>query len=110
MLIQPVVENAIIHGLSPLKDNNGFLTLKIRENKDYLMVTVIDNGIGLKASQKLKRKNKNIHKSYANQILRERIDIFNYLGNKNLKFRLFNPEEINSSHGTTAYLEIPKVN
>jgi sensor histidine kinase YesM len=110
MLIQPVIENAIIHGLSPLKENNGFLKVKIRENKDYLMVRIIDNGIGLKASQALKSKNKNMHKSYATQILRERIDIFNYLEDRDLKFRLFNLEEIDSSRGTTAYLEIPKIN
>ena len=85
MLIQPIVENSILHGISPLKDREGLIEIFINEKENYLNITVKDNGIGIKASQKLKRQNNKtdqLHKSYATQILKERIDVFNYLKNK----------------------------
>jgi hypothetical protein len=59
MLIQPIIENAIIHGISPLKQKIGCIDLSINKSDDYVKVRVEDNGIGLKASKELK-KNKEI--------------------------------------------------
>ena len=109
MLIQPIVENSILHGISPLKDREGQIEIFLNEKENYLNITVKDNGIGIKASQKLKRQNNKtdqLHKSYATQILKERIDVFNYLKNKKMKFKLY--EEKGTTIGTTAHLEIPK--
>ncbi len=51
MLIQPLIENAIMHGITPLK-NNGILIIKIHEkDNETLEVTVEDNGIGIPAAQ-----------------------------------------------------------
>lgn len=104
MLIQPIIENAIIHGISPLKNNKGCVHLNISRFHDYLKVEVTDNGIGLKASKKLK-KNKQLHKSYATQILRGRIDIFNYLKKRNITFTLKSRELDNKIQGTVAQIE-----
>ena len=54
MLIQPLIENAIIHGISPLK-SKGCVHLQISKSADYLTIKVEDNGIGLKASKDLKK-------------------------------------------------------
>lgn len=106
MLIQPLIENAIIHGISPLK-SKGCVHLQISKSADYLTIKVEDNGIGLKASKDLKKNKKKVHKSYATQILRERIDIFNYLKKKNIRFTL-KPRIINDKNsGTVAQIEIP---
>jgi sensor histidine kinase YesM len=107
MLIQPLIENAIIHGIGPLKDKTGCVTLQINKSADYLNVKVTDNGIGLYASKKLKENKPKIHKSYATQILRERIDIFNYLKKKNIRFTLKTMELDNKITGTVAQIEIP---
>jgi len=85
MLIQPLVENSILHGISSLKDRIGWVIVRFEEDEEYIKVTVKDNGIGIKASQKIKGKSKQLHKSFATQILRERINIINYLKNKNQK-------------------------
>ena len=82
MLIQPLVENSILHGISSLKDRIGWVIVRFEEDEEYIKVTVKDNGIGIKASQKIKGKSKQLHKSFATQILRERINIINYLKNK----------------------------
>ena len=78
MLIQPIVENAIVHGLSP-KSSGGILLITIKEIANKLHFTIHDNGVGISASKALKKKFKRNYKSYATKILRERIAIFNRL-------------------------------
>jgi two-component sensor histidine kinase len=48
LLIQPLVENAIQHGLEP-KIEGGTLVLLVQRSGDELMITVHDNGLGLAA-------------------------------------------------------------
>ena len=46
MLLQPLVENSIKHGLSP-KIGEGRITLKSVRNKNHVIIDVIDNGVGV---------------------------------------------------------------
>ena len=50
MLLQPLVENCIKHGLSP-KIDGGSITLRSRLIKSRLIVEVEDNGVGMGAAQ-----------------------------------------------------------
>ncbi len=47
MLLQPVVENAIRHGLEPLAEG-GCVELDIKQRDNMLHIQVRDNGVGLK--------------------------------------------------------------
>ena len=49
MLIQPIVENAIIHGLNMKLDNDfeASLSVKVTDCKDSLCISVYDNGVGM---------------------------------------------------------------
>jgi sensor histidine kinase YesM len=46
MLVQPLVENAIKHGLEP-KIEGGEISILADEKKDFLRLTVSDTGMGL---------------------------------------------------------------
>ncbi len=46
MIVQPFVENAILHGLEP-KEGKGVLELSIREKEDIIEIVIEDNGIGM---------------------------------------------------------------
>lgn len=46
MLLQPLVENALRHGLGP-KIEGGTLTLRVNRSKGRLMLEVIDDGVGI---------------------------------------------------------------
>jgi two-component sensor histidine kinase len=58
MVLQPVVENAIVHGVIPLEGRTGMVSIvfcSVGENT--LEIIVRDNGIGRKASQELNERN-----------------------------------------------------
>lgn len=46
-ILQPLAENAINHGIKPLKDRRGFITVELYEMDDTLHLLVTDNGVGL---------------------------------------------------------------
>lgn len=70
MLLQPFVENAIWHGISP-KPGPGLITIRFRQKENHLICTVTDNGVGRPAAAKKDSK----HNSKALSITRKRLDI-----------------------------------
>jgi hypothetical protein len=73
MLIQPVVENAIWHGLLPKKQNQVLNVNFIQRNPQVILCTVEDNGVG---RQKVAVNNGNIKKkSLAMDFIRQRLEI-----------------------------------
>ena len=54
MLLQPLVENCIKHGLAP-KVEGGSITLRSRLIKSRLVVEVEDDGVGMESTQELVR-------------------------------------------------------
>ena len=74
MLVQPFVENAILHGLFHKKGKKK-VTISIEE-KDHLLITIEDNGIGRAASEKINhRKKRTYEKSFAINAVQDRIVI-----------------------------------
>lgn len=69
MMIQPFVENAVIHGIEPM-DKEGIIQVRFYKDGNLLVIQVDDNGVGIQDSSK----NKNAtHVSYALQIFKERV-------------------------------------
>ena len=87
MMLQPIVENSIVHGIIP-KKADGFISIDITTSADLLLVVVEDDGIGRKAAEKEKERYQKTHKSFATQIMRDRIDIFNYYNKEKLGFAI----------------------
>lgn len=54
MMIQPIIENAILHGISPLK-KRGKIKIKITQTQKTLIVIVEDNGVGKRKAQAFKK-------------------------------------------------------
>ena len=47
LLLQPLVENAILHGLDKRREGGGELDIRLRREGDRLVFSVLDNGPGL---------------------------------------------------------------
>jgi len=82
LLIQPFVENAIVHGLSN-KESDGILKISAKQlDENQLFFEVTDNGIGREASKKLQTSNRKSHKSMGVSLAEERLRMIN--GDSNL--------------------------
>ncbi|MBD1431635.1 histidine kinase [Sphingobacterium sp. DN00404] len=93
MLIQPFVENAILHGVD-MKNGEGFISIDFSEVGDLLRVDIMDSG-----RVKTERKSPSNHRSLSGDISRERLTL---LG-KNARVE----SDKNDNGGTTVTLFIP---
>ncbi|RBL91914.1 sensor histidine kinase [Chitinophaga flava] len=74
MIIQPIVENAIKHGLAP-KNSSGTLEIRIEMVDDLLYCSVDDDGIGWDKSNSIKSSRLIKHESTALSVIKERLQI-----------------------------------
>ena len=51
LILQPLVENSIYHGIRP-KGEHGVIRVTVKRREDFLLLTVYDNGIGMSAHQR----------------------------------------------------------
>jgi ligand-binding sensor domain-containing protein len=76
LIIQPFVENAILHGLLP-KGSGGKLDISARKKGAILECTIEDNGIGRAAAKKIRASSGYNRKSHGMEITLKRIELFN---------------------------------
>jgi ligand-binding sensor domain-containing protein len=106
MLIQPYVENAIIHGLLP-KQGAGRILISMKRHGDTIVCAIEDNGIGRERSKEFKKNRVQQHKSMGMSITRERLDILNSSLNSNLNAEIVDLYEDGQPAGTKVQLIIP---
>lgn len=109
MLIQPYVENAIKHGLLHSKREDRKLDISFEENKQSLLITIIDNGVGRQVSERLNKKRKKNHLSFASEANAKRLEIINQERNKRevgvIITDLF--DDLGDAAGTKVLIHIP---
>jgi tetratricopeptide (TPR) repeat protein len=71
LMIQPALENAIVHGLMPCK-KNGNLSVTFKKTNTNIVVFIEDDGIGYKSANNSSLHNK---KSFSTDIINERISL-----------------------------------
>jgi PAS domain S-box-containing protein len=104
LLIQPYVENAILHGLYN-RQGQGTLTLKVSvDEDDFVLFTVEDNGIGRKAAMELRKKNFPSHKSMGINLTEERIRLITQ--SNDTAVRVEDLEENGSPAGTRVTIRV----
>jgi ligand-binding sensor domain-containing protein len=106
MLIQPYVENAIIHGLLP-KEGHGKISIHLQKQTDSILCTIEDNGIGRERSNEFKKNRVQQHKSMGMSITQERLDILNSSLNQNLNAQIIDLFENGKPAGTRVQIMIP---
>lgn len=106
MLIQPYVENAIIHGLLP-KQGHGKISIYLQKQTDCILCTIEDNGIGRERSNEFKKNRVQQHKSVGMSITQERLDILNSSLNQNLNAQILDLFEDGQPAGTKVQIMIP---
>lgn len=107
MLIQPFVENAILHGLMH-KEGTGLIKVSVEKKDNHLECIVEDNGIGRKAAAAIKNKANNQHESQGMSITRDRLEIINRVNNSRLSAQIEDLKNLNGEDaGTRVRIFIP---
>ncbi len=100
-LLQPLVENAIWHGLSGLSAENPAIELHIFWDDESLVLQVHDNGKGLTKKALTKKED---HQSRGTAIIKERLELLRHPG----KLELRDPTNQDPySRGTVAQIRLP---
>ena len=81
LLIQPFVENAIIHGLMPKKSNSHLKIVLSKIASDKLICIIEDNGVGRDSSMRSKMESGSVHKSYGMSITKRRLEMLSKISN-----------------------------
>lgn len=88
MTIQPFVENAIWHGLMA-KEGSRKLDIGIRKERNFMIITVEDNGVGRKRSAESKSGQPlNETKSFGLKIMEERFTVLRNIRGKDSHFEI----------------------
>lgn len=105
MLVQPHVENAILHGLKP-KSEPGFLKISFLLRGELLCCTIEDNGIGREKARSLQRKRD--HRSRATEINRDRIRLLRNSLSQEVELHIQDlRDQRGEPRGTRVVLQLP---
>ncbi len=100
MVLQPFVENAILHGLIPQEDNeNPEIKILFEEDNSFLYCQIWDNGVGFDPNTHSKISNE----SLGLKIITERLELYDPSGQSQFAVK-------SSEEGTKIKLQLKKLN
>jgi two-component sensor histidine kinase len=107
LLIQPLVENSIKHGILPLK-KSGIIKLEIFQRDNSLFILVKDNGVGI---SNIDKKANPLHESFGLENIRKRIEQLSVMQDKKITFDMREiADEKSSQVWTVVSIIIPFMN
>ena len=105
MLIQPFIENAIIHGIAQVS-HKGVITINFVQDSAHLICSINDNGVGREHAKELKSQIHHHHKSMALELIQSRLEILGNTDKETLMVNdLVNPD--GTPAGTEVLIKIP---
>lgn len=105
LLIQPFVENALLHGLL---HKSGLKRLKITFSlQDSLVCTIEDNGIGRARARAIRERQRGEHESFSGKAIRKRFDILSEVFQGEFGYFYEDLMADGESAGTRITLQIP---
>lgn len=79
MLLQPILENAIRHGIRHLPDGMGIIEMSVSQVDEMVIIVISDNGIGIQNNIRLKKQSINTQSITSRTVNHKRIAILNQL-------------------------------
>lgn len=108
LLIQPFVENAIWHGLLPLRGHR-FLSITFSSPTEHTILCVIeDNGVGMEYSAR--RHDPLKKKSLAIDFIKQRLELLEKSKGIPCAFKIIDKKDNEAGTGTRVEISIPKLN
>lgn len=94
MILQPIIENATIHGLSP--DGNSILNITFFKQDNIVTCMIEDNGEGIEATQARNKKNGSKRISKGLELLHQKVNTMNRLYKVNLQLSIIDLKNVDT--------------
>jgi ligand-binding sensor domain-containing protein len=108
MMIQPVVENCVRHGIKSLEQKKGLIQIHFAQHRHCITCTVTDNGVGRSGQSSFNDNAFTKHKSYGVDITRKRLQAFSEFNQQHTGIEIKDlVNEDGSSAGTQVILQLP---
>ncbi len=106
MIIQPYIENAIIHGLLH-KSSKGHINIDFKLDNHNIVCSVLDNGVGRKKSMEIEKTTGIRRKSKGMMITKARLEILNGQSDEEFSIRVHDlKDKSGNATGTRVELRI----
>jgi sensor histidine kinase YesM len=106
LLVQPYVENALLHGLLN-KPDKGKLVIRFEDADPYIRCTIEDNGIGRAAAAEIKSRKTTGHKSVGMLLSQQRLELINGNHTNKVLVQITDLMEDEQPAGTRVEIHIP---
>jgi sensor histidine kinase YesM len=104
MILQPIVENAVNHGLFH-KEANGNIEIHFTyKNPSSFIVTIKDDGIGILKSKKIYKESSKNYQSRSSNVLQERLKLLKQSKEWKVRCTTEDRSQIEDSSGTLVTL------
>ena len=107
MIIQPFIENAILHGIMH-KDNEGKVLISFLDKQTHIEINVKDDGIGRKMSAELQQSKIKSHTSLGIEVTAARLVALKNIPEVPVGLEINDLEENGAPAGTLVKIFIPK--
>jgi LytS/YehU family sensor histidine kinase len=106
LILQPYVENAIVHGLAP-KSGAKNLLVEVSLSNSKLCFVIRDDGVGRSYSKNFRAAQNPQHKSVAMELTRKRIELAETDHTENENIKIIDLKENGQPAGTEVRLKLP---
>jgi sensor histidine kinase YesM len=105
LILQPFIENALVHGLLPKSGERTLIVDVYKKNEDVI-INIVDNGIGREASNRSKNDKVIVKKSIGLRIINERLNLYNKKHDYLMKYDIEDLKREEVASGTKVCLTI----
>jgi ligand-binding sensor domain-containing protein len=109
LLLQPFVENAILHGLRHLTKKKGHITMNLSLQNDHIIAVIEDNGIGRDAAKRINTQRSVHHQSLGISFAEKRITQLSSGDTMMNRVQVTDVYEAGKPAGTKVTLRIPLI-
>lgn len=102
MMLQPILENAVWHGMMPLKSNGNIRLDASESTNQHIIITIVDNGKGFNDTEEKQIKKE----SYGLSNIRDKIELLHKLYGKKIGFEIENKQQGGGVKATFTFPDI----
>ncbi|TVZ56842.1 two component regulator with propeller domain [Lutibacter sp. Hel_I_33_5] len=109
MILQPIIENAVNHGLFHKKEN-GFVRVNFQQKaKNSFTVIIEDDGIGIKKAKEIYKNSTKNYQSNSTNVLEERLSLLKQSHDWDIEYTIKDLSNFKEKTGTKVILKFNKL-